>query len=500
MSNGRAPRSASCEPFYQSKSRTGSICSVALLIWGRFGLFTAHTHNSPFTVQGSRSTVLLPLHFIDFLDLGSILTIAMRRYCPPDNEVFGRNEAIELGVATLLDAPSHSILTFTGRPGSGKTRLAVEIASRLTAAFVGVYFVPISDLTSADELAEALARALPIQAGSEQGADRISGKSLYVLDQFDSLGRTGAAALQPLLEDTHRQFLLTARHPLGIPGESIVQVLPLTKTAYEHPAKSTLFDRAGWSAETARSHCCMDQYADGLCDLLEGLPLALELCAGAVSNFELHDIELAIRAHLEQRREGRSLTPQGRALNAAIELASKSLPREQHIFFERLSVFKNEISVQSACAICSSEDGISLLTALRDRYLLAEVGGTCGIARYRIPDTVREFLWARLGGAERAALRTNHAYYFLHVAESWPPDAELEHANFAIALQWCIETENVEMGFRLAHALRGHWQRVGAEQEGRRWLRRLLSIPDSTVPAVVTERAYEALGISGPSE
>jgi predicted ATPase/DNA-binding SARP family transcriptional activator/class 3 adenylate cyclase len=289
--------------------------------------------------------------------------------------------------------PPTRLVTLTGAGGSGKTRLALEAASRLTEAYRGaVWFVPLADLPEPSLLPGAVADALrlPRLAGAEpveQIAELLRGyRALLVLDNFEHLVEEGAPLVWRLLERIPTlTCLVTSRRLLQLPGERELQVAPLPvlqegmgkrgngemgkaaissispfpfcpEELLRFPSVQLFVDRAqavrpdfqvtrGNTATLAR-----------LCERLEGLPLALELAAARAQVLT----PAQMLSQLERRFEflvsrHRVAEERHRTLRAAIEWSYRLLDPDLQRVFCHLSVFRGGWTLEAAEAVVSGQ-------------------------------------------------------------------------------------------------------------------------------------------------
>ncbi len=446
----------------------------------------------------------------------------------PLTRFFGRDAEVARTMA-LVQTEGVRLVTLTGTGGAGKTRLAIEAATRLADSYRGcLWFVPLADLSDARLLPNALADVLRLpQTGPDPLLETVAGSlarrpSLLVLDNFEHL-RDGAA---PLLRDLLAwaptlTVLVTSRHRLGLEGEQELSVPPLSL-----PPRSPLTgsDQAGAEAVMRVDSVCLfvdraravrpdfavtpgnaDAVAD-LCRRLEGLPLALELCAAWAQTLTPAQMlsQLTHRFDLLVSRRA-DIAPRHRSLRAALEYSYLLLPPSLQEFFIQVSVFRGGWTLEAAEAVClggtpggQALAALTSLTELRERSLLiveggAEPGQDSGM-RYRMLEALREFAAEQRTLAEEPGLRRHHAAYFLRLAEDagahlsgprqalWLARLEAEHDNLRAALGWSVESQDAGTGLRLAVTLSKFWEMRGYFREARQWLERLLPLAPEPGP------------------
>jgi predicted ATPase/DNA-binding SARP family transcriptional activator/class 3 adenylate cyclase len=410
------------------------------------------------------------------------------------------------------------LATLTGPGGSGKTRLAIEVAGRMSPVFgSAIWFVALADVTEAGRIPETIADALQIERSASedpltQVARALGGRpALLVIDNFEHLVEEGALVLHELLQRVpSATCLVTSRQRLNLGGEEEFPVDPLpVPTRQEAPERLLAFPSVRLFADRAQTARPDFQVTPrnaaaiaALCERLEGIPLALELAAARASMLTPEQMLAQLAGHrdfLVSRR--RDIPARHRTLRAAVAWSVETLPAELRRFFALLSVFRGGWSLDAAEAVCaeSRDDrsaalpALELLTELRERSLIQVEAAR--EARYRMLETLRESAAELLSPDENAAARRRHAAYYLGLAEkaapllhgpdqaSWLDRLEVEHDNFRAALSWCVsEPDARELGVRLAGTLHFFWYVRGHVAEGRRWLAEVLATSGAAEP------------------
>lgn len=431
---------------------------------------------------------------------------------------FGRQrEQAEL--EALLLAPKPRLVTLTGAGGTGKTRLALEVARRLVERFHGaVWFVPLADLDDPRRLPDRLRERLglphsPTVGPMEQvvaalshpaGAQAGNGASLLVLDNFEHLVSGGALLVRALLERVPSlTCLVTSRRLLNLAGEREFQLSPLPVPDARPTAPERLTECESVQLFVDRAcarHPDFKLTADNaravslLCRWLEGIPLALELVAARAH--VLTPAQMLDR--LQKRRDvAKSSQPDrpGRhaSMQAAFDESYRLLTEELQRFFARLSVFRGGWSLEAAEAICDEPLALDYLAQLRESSLVLAEAAAAGEPvgseeiRFRMLELLREYAWEQLRPEERVVMQERHAAYYLALAEEaepgltgagqieWVERLEREHDNLRTALEWHLTRETGETGLRMAGALWKFWFGHGHVREGLGWLEKLLA-------------------------
>jgi predicted ATPase len=392
----------------------------------------------------------------------------------------------ELAEVKRLLAGSRMV-TLTGIGGVGKTRLALRAAAELRRAFRdGVWLVQLDQLRDQALVAQAVAGVLGLQdragyASAATLADYLAGRQLLlVLDNCEHLVDAAAKLADLLLRAAPGlRVLTTSRESLNMTAETVLAVPPLRApeagrwlTLAElarFPAVSLFTERAAQVvAGFTLTEANMAAVA-GICRQLEGLPLAIELAAAwlPVLSPEQIDTRLGDRLGL-LTRGGRTLPARQQTLRASIEWSYELCGQAERLLWARLSVFAGGFELDAAEGICTdhrlaAEDVLELLAALAGKSVLIAAHGE-GVARYRLPETLREYGQERLQeSGEYTALRRRHRDWHEELARrvdiDWlsPQIAELtarlfrEHANVQAAQDFCqTEPGEAEAGLRIA--------------------------------------------------
>jgi predicted ATPase/DNA-binding SARP family transcriptional activator/DNA-binding NarL/FixJ family response regulator len=412
------------------------------------------------------------------------------------------------------------LLTLTGVGGSGKTRLALEVARDLVGAYPdGVWLAELAPLADPGLVPQAVARALgvkeqPGQPLTDTLAETLRTKrTLLVLDNCEHL-LDGAARLVDALLDScpHLRILATSREALGIAGEvrwtvpSLSMLDPQSADTVEELERSEsarLFverasaRRPGFSLTPDNT-----QAVAQICHRLEGIPLAIELAAARVGALSIKQISERLTDSLKLLTGGdRTQVPKQRTLRGTLDWSHELLSTNEKKLFGRLSVFAGGWTLEAAEEVgadgsIEGSDVLDLLGRLVDKSLVVAEAEAQGAVRYRMLEPIRQYARERLEESEEAeAIQRRHAEFFLALAEEAEPEVEgpqqaawlerleAEHDNLRAALSWSLERgEEAELGLRVAGALGQFWYLRGYLGEGRRWLEEALakSSPAST--------------------
>ncbi|HZT43671.1 MAG TPA: AAA family ATPase [Chthonomonadaceae bacterium] len=452
---------------------------------------------------------------------------------------FGREEEMAR-LEEILRGRQARLVTLTGPGGSGKTRLAIEVARTLGDAFAGaVWFVPLADVSDPRLIAGAILNAMGMPQSTTEPLDQIVAAldrkpALLILDNFEQVVEEGASVVWTLLERAPSLVcLVTSRQRLDLGGERDFPVLPLpVPSAAEAPEPLNAFPSVRLLVDRAQSvrpdfQVTAQNAATvaALCEQLEGIPLAIELAAAWTNMLTLPQM-LARLEHrfdlLASRRK--DLMARHQTLRATIEWSYRLLPPDLQPFFARLSVFHGgwtleaaEEIVEGRLPIADRESGtasiddrrssivdttLEAIEQLRERSLLLAVESGAEM-RYRMLETLREYAAEQLSSEERAILRERLARWCLALAEegdtglagpehaSWLQRLEAEHENFRASLVWALETDG-DLALRLAAALARFWEVRGYVREGNEWLERALAV--NPMVEITRARALDQAG------
>jgi predicted ATPase/class 3 adenylate cyclase/DNA-binding XRE family transcriptional regulator len=341
-------------------------------------------------------------------------------------------------------AGSSRLVTLTGAGGAGKTRLGLQVAAELLdGSGDGVWLAELAAVTGEDAVAAAIAGALqiPAQPGRpalEALADALGPQDiLVVLDNCEHLIGVCAKTAETILQRCPKVHLIaTSREPLGIGGETIYRVPPLSLPGPgDTAAAAAACDAVALFAARARAQgvsLALDAdttaLAVSVCRRLDGMPLAIELAAARLRSMSLSDLA----GRLDQRFRlltggSRTALERQQTLRATVDWSYSLLTTAEQVLLGRLSVFTASFDLAAAEAVGGSGDidaveVAGLLGSLVDKSLvLAEPDGTA--LRYRLLETIRLFAAEKLAdtGEEAAAARAAHCAHYLALAEAAAP-------------------------------------------------------------------------------
>jgi predicted ATPase/transcriptional regulator with XRE-family HTH domain len=457
----------------------------------------------------------------------------------PLTSLIGREQEFS-ALTDLLTQPDVRLVTVTGPGGTGKTRLALDVATHLRGTFRdGVLFVDLAPLREAQFVLPTLASTLGVRERAGQPLLETLSRFLapkqllLLLDNCEQVLEAAPDIAALLATSPQLSVLATSRATLLVRGERIFPVPPLPlpawgrRTAFDElahvPAVALFLERATASAPTFALTSDNAVAVAAICQRLDGLPLAIELAAAWIRVLAPG----ALLDRLEQRLllltgGSRDLPARQRTMRDTIAWSYELLAPPQQTLFRHLAVFAGGSTLDAAEAVCAGTDGLDVLTDLELLVAssLVQIGAQSGgERRFGMLETVREFGMEQLshhGELDEASRR--HAEYFLALGQAggaalsgaspgeWVTRLEAEQANIRAALSWLRDRGERAAGLRLAAALGGFWRLRSAITEGRGWLETFLaqdgateaSSEESSADRIAALRwAGEIAGLSG---
>ncbi|WP_434445346.1 BTAD domain-containing putative transcriptional regulator [Lentzea sp. E54] len=419
----------------------------------------------------------------------------------PLTELIGREEA-SAGVCALLE--SSRLVTLTGSGGVGKTRLAVEVATRTAERYPdGAWLVELATISEGGLLASAVMAALGIR--DVPNADVLSEalrarRMLLVLDNCEHVLTEVAALTERLLAAAPGlRVLATSQKPLRIAGESVWTVAPL-----DLPDAVRLF--VARSAPSFTLDAGNGEAVAELCARLDGVPLALELAATRARSLGLRELLTRLDDRFRLLADGyRDAPPRQQTLRAMIDWSWEPLTEVERAVLRRLAVHSDGCTLTAAEAVCTggivvAADVLDTVAGLVDRSLVTVVDTPDG-TRYRLLESVAAYCRERLAEAgETEAAQDAHRRYYTTLAETaephlrgpaqrlWLERLDAESANLRTAL----DTASGPDAVRLVNALAWYWYLRGRLSEARRALSAALALDTTRTAARARATAWHA--------
>jgi predicted ATPase len=362
----------------------------------------------------------------------------------PIGPLIGR-EAELASVRDCLLREDVRLLTLTGAPGVGKTRLALTAAAQLAKAFPGwVAFIDLVPLRDPAHVTRVVAHRLGVRSSPTQSAPDLlrhalrGRRLLLVLDNFDHVVDAAPDVASLVATLSELKVLVTSREPLRVSWEHQLVVPPL-----QLPDLNRASDPKAVTPANARA-------VAEICVALDGLPLALELAAAQIKALPPD----AIRDRLDHRltllqRAARDLPTRHRTLRAAVGWSYSRLDAGQQALFRRLAVFVGGFPLEGVEAVCA-DLGVDLLdglTSLVEKSLLQRQEHP-GFSRFQMLETVREFALEQLAASgEAGETRRRHAEFYLGLVQraaphltgpeqaQWLARLDCEYSNIRVVLE-----------------------------------------------------------------
>ncbi len=427
--------------------------------------------------------------------------------------LIGRDRELRQALAYLQNS---RLLSLTGAGGTGKTRLAEEVARAIAPRFPdGLWFIDGATSRNGADLLESIAATLgvmerPGQSLTESIVDHLSGaQTLLLLDNLEQIP-DAAAVIETLLASEGTTVLVTSRRALGLPAEIVFPVQPFaapenpagqsTSALAENPAVALFVERAKDARPDFR-------LTDGnaidiatICARLDGLPLAIELAAARTRMLNPGSILERLDSRFSLLKRGLGGDPRQQTLKAALDWSYDLLSPVEQSVLRRFGVFNGGATVFSAEAVIATDesgvdpfDVLDSLESLVDHNLLAldTRSPAAGEQRLRMLETIREYALDRLDSAgEKEEVSQIHGRYFLDQAIAVEPKLttgtqtealavlEAEESNLRAALGWSLtrdQPDSLEIATDFAGALWRYWWMRGHYAEGARFLDAILA-------------------------
>ncbi len=447
----------------------------------------------------------------------------------PATSFIGRGREIEQ-CRTLLR--TNRVLTLTGAGGSGKTRLAIALASAVADNYAGgITFTDLSSVQDGDRVVDALARSL----GEREDAAspllaRISARlkaagTLVILDNCEHVLTASAELVTALIATCPRLTVLTtSREPLRVHGEQVLTVTPLQvpgagdladpAALARCEAVSLFLDRArSADPEFSPDEATLRSVAE-ICRRVEGLPLAIELAAARRRVLSTAEIAARLDRQLLLLRDASAMpTDRHQAMHLTIEWSTQQLRPEEARVFRLLAVFTGGWDLESATQVCDERGDefkvLDLISRLVDKSLVCVERRQGEPARYRFLEPLHQFaLEALAASGEEPLARRRHLATFLALAERAEPELfrseqsrwlarlDAEHENVLAALEECERAPGgAEAALRIVSSLHRFWSLRGHFRIGEAAIERALARVGPSTPEELHAEALLARGL-----
>ncbi|MEA2646429.1 MAG: hypothetical protein QOE92_1512 [Chloroflexota bacterium] len=421
------------------------------------------------------------------------------------------------------------LLTLTGPGGTGKTRLSLQLAAEVADDFKhGVYFVPLAPVSDPDLVGTAIADVLSIREfGNRPPLDLVveslkDKQTLLVLDNFEQVTEAAPGVNRILKEAPDVKVVVSSRSPLKIYGEQEFPIPPLglpdpnalgsVEALSQFEAVRLFIERA---VSVKPNFAVTNENAPavaGICALVDGLPLAIELAAARIRLFSPEAMLKRLETSLADLGGGaRDLPARQQTLRGAIQWSYELLDRQVAHLMDTFSVFVGGATLEHAEAVIGALDPeldvLAGLEALLDQSMVRIIEGTGGEPRFLMLHIIREFALERLSEAgDSDRVRDRHAEVFLELVEAAAPQLTgpneaaaldgiaTEHDNIRASLVWLMQHKDTAEAMRLAAGMWRYWQRRGPLVEGRERIDAVLALPGGDEHPLERMALLEAAG------
>lgn len=401
------------------------------------------------------------------------------------------------------------LLTLTGVGGSGKTRLAIRVATDLIDAFPdGVWWVELATISAEALVADSIAKALALyERPGESAAQTLIGhlrerRLLLILDNCEHVIDACAQLVGLIMSSCPQVTLMaTSREVLLITGEHVYPVPTLAAPEadrgnawerwLEYPALQLFVERASAAEAALVLDAERAAAVAQICRQLDGIPLAIELAAVRFPALSIAAIAARLGDRLALVGEGgSSAPPRQQTLRATLDWSYELLTEAERILLRRLAVFVGPFSLAAAEQVCAPlpSSVLDLLAHLVHKSLVV-VEHNADSAHYRLLETIRQYAREQLLAAgEHERLQDAHLAFFTALVgaaepeyygssqEAWIIQLERAHDNVRAALRWAIEEGDSASALRLSALMGEFWEMRGYWSEGRQWLERALAL------------------------
>jgi predicted ATPase/DNA-binding SARP family transcriptional activator len=408
---------------------------------------------------------------------------------PPQPTPFIGREAELAQIDVLLANPDCRLVSLLGVGGMGKTRLAIEAASRQLDIFVdGVLFVSLASVAAPDALVTAIAQQLNIPLGGKDLVAQVmhfvsQRHLLLVLDNFEHLVEASDLIVTLLRHAPRLKVLVTTRTRLQLVEEWLLPVdgFPASDTILG--AAAQLFLRSAQRVRPTFTAVGQGNSITTICRQVGGMPLAIELAASWVRVMPCAEIARQLAQRFDMLSTSvRNIPERHRSIRALFDQSWSLLaPPEQQVLM-RLSVFQGGFTLDEAVPITGAT--FDLLLALVDQSLVRSTGAT----RYDLHELVRQYAAEQLAASgEMETIRQRHFRAYLALARTadsqlrgpaaiaWFDRLEVEQGNLREALRWASDNRRYQDVAWLSVAHSNFWTRRDRWSEALTWLERTLA-------------------------
>ena len=423
------------------------------------------------------------------------------------------------------------LLTLTGPGGTGKTRLALQLAAEESDEFTdGVYFVGLDSIREGALVGSAIASTLGLSVGGGTPMDAVidhlrERKVLLVLDNFEQVVDAASDIARLVREAPQVKVIVTTRIVLRVYGEQEFPVPPLglppAGSTPQTAAEAAPYEAVQLFTERAMavnpSFALTDENAAAVAEVvqrLDGLPLAIELAAARTRVLPVTAIRARLDQHLSLLTGGaRDLPERQQTLRGAIDWSYDLLEGPDRRLFERFSVHAGGAYLTQADRVCGpmdelGEDVLDGLSSLAEKSLVRSGINGNEDPRFLMLVTIRDYAHERLSASDdHGVLERRHADTYLELVESLAPDIlgkraaqvtqrlDTDHDNIRAAIDWAVANGEAEIALRFLASTWRFWQTRGHLAEARLRAEAILAMDGlDAQPAELLSRAFGAAG------
>lgn len=443
----------------------------------------------------------------------------------PVTRFFGRQKEID-GICDKLQKANDKLISILGPAGTGKTRLSIELAHQLKASGWRVWFVPLADINTSDQILDIVYDAVFPGRAQTRLQDKLasqldSEKNLLILDNFEHVQQSGTELLNEFRKLIPQcAIVVTSRQSLNLEGEVQYALDPLPTPSLnlgtlpatrdqlailtEFPSIQMLVDRCQAIRPDVQITPQNARHFVSICEKLEGIPLAIEIAAGlsksSVPSQIVKQLDNRLLALASRRRDA---VPRHQSLRAAIDYSYHSLPPALQSFFASLSVFKGGFSVEAVCRVCGPDSGnkerhghdgcLENLLQLQERSLIQtdQTEKDDAPLRFRLLESFREYGEEQLSDEEFDQLHHKHAEYYvstqLSEEDQRSPEARArlhslikhDYNNYIAAIDYLLTGRKAEPLIKLLLTLSTAWDVRGTKDIEKRYIRMAVDLPET---------------------
>jgi predicted ATPase/DNA-binding SARP family transcriptional activator len=425
---------------------------------------------------------------------------------------------------TYLADPQIRLVSIAGAGGMGKTHLAVSLAHEIAAGrqwFEGVFYIPLGGVTARQDLISGMAAHLKLSLSGSRDPEKLllsylaDKNFLLVLDNFEQL-QPEEDLLEKILEAAPgSKLLITTRERIKLLQEWVVDL-------YGLPYPGSMHDIWAKDADAVKlfNQCARQRLADfsleqnfqevvRICQLVQGMPLALELAASWIRVMTAAEIadQIALSYHALST-ELRNLPYRHSTMQAVFDSSWQRISAEEQAVLRTLAVFRSGFSLEAAKQVAGAS--LPVLSALVDKSLLNLDTRSKETTRYEMHELIRQYAADQLeANGETTQAQDSHLAYFLFLVEQaeqfwdtakegeWLERFEIERSNLHAALRRALDQGKIGILLRMNAALFTFWMYKSPAGEASDWLEASLALAwDEGQTDVVRSRA-KVLNVAG---